>query len=71
MNKRIIASILGGCFAASSIPALAAVPSEAAGTRFEEAVSVLSSLNIMNGDENGQFRLDDTIIRSEVTKKWR
>lgn len=68
MNKRIIASILGGCFAASSIPALAAVPSEAAGTRFEEAVSVLSSLNIMNGDENGQFRLDDTIIRSEVTK---
>ncbi len=68
MNKRIIASILGGCFAVSAVPALAAVPSEAAGTRFEEAVSVLSSLNIMNGDENGQYRLDDTIIRSEVTK---
>lgn len=68
MNKRIIASILGGCFAVSAVPAFAAVPSEAAGTRFEEAVSVLSSLNIMNGDENGEYRLDDTIIRSEVTK---
>lgn len=68
MNKRIIASILGGCFAVSAVPALAAVPSEAAGTRFEEAVSVLSAFSIMNGDENGLYRLDDTIIRSEVTK---
>lgn len=68
MNKRMIASVLGGCFALSAVPSFAAIPSEASGTRFEEAVAVLSSLNIMNGDENGLYRLDDTIIRSEVTK---
>lgn len=68
MNKRIIASALTGCFALSAGGALAVVPPEVAGTKYEEAVSVLSALNIMNGDENGEYRLDDKIIRSEVTK---
>lgn len=68
MNKRIIAALLSSCFAASAVPALAAIPAEVRGTRFEEAVSVLSSLYIMNGDDTGEYRLDDTIIRSEVAK---
>ena len=68
MNKKIISSVLSGCFAMSSLPALAAFDNEVKGTRFEEAVSVLSALKIMNGDENGEYRLDDTIIRSELTK---
>ena len=72
MNKRIIASLLAGCFAAavpaSMMNALAALPAEIQGTRYEEAVSVLSSLYIMNGDDTGEYRLDDTIIRSEVAK---
>lgn len=69
MKKRVISSVLGGCMAASLIPsAAAAIPAEVKGTRYEEAAAVLSALKIMNGDENGQYRLDDTIIRSEVTK---
>lgn len=68
MNKRIIASTLTCSFVLSAGGAMALVPQEVAGTRYEESVSVLSALNIMNGDENGEYRLDDTIIRSEVTK---
>lgn len=68
MNKKLISSVLSGCFAMSSLPVLAAFDNEVKGTRFEEAVSVLSALKIMNGDENGEYRLNDTIIRSELTK---
>ena len=68
MNKKIITSILAAGFAISSLPAFAQIPQEIKGTRFEEPVSVLSALKIMTGDENGELRLDDTIIRSEVTK---
>lgn len=68
MNKKIISSILAAGFAIGSLPALAQIPQEIKGTRFEEPVSVLSALKIMTGDENGELRLDDTIIRSEVAK---
>ncbi|MBQ3124795.1 MAG: S-layer homology domain-containing protein [Clostridia bacterium] len=68
MNKKIITSILAAGFALGSIPAFAQIPQEIKGTRFEKPVSVLSALKIMTGDENGELRLDDTIIRSEVTK---
>lgn len=65
--------ILSGTIALSALlplaaPASAAIPSDVKGTRYEEPVQILSALKIMVGDENGEFRLDDTIIRSEVTK---
>lgn len=68
MKKRIIATVLSGIVSMASMPIMAAVPSEIKGTRYEDAVSVLSALMIMNGDENGEYRLDDTIIRSEAAK---
>lgn len=68
MRKQIIATMLASGFVLSSISAVAQIPQEIKGTRYEEPVSVLSALNIMNGDENGEYRLDDTIIRSELTK---
>ena len=68
MNKRFIASIMTAGFILSSASAFAQVPEEVKGTRFETAVSALSALKIMNGDENGEYRLDDTLIRSELTK---
>jgi len=43
------------------------VHSDVRGTRFEEAAEVLGALGIMIGDEGG-FRPNDTIIRSEVAK---
>lgn len=65
--------VLSGTIALSALlsiaaPASAAIPSDVKGTRYEEPVQILSALKIMIGDENGEFRLDDTIIRSEVTK---
>lgn len=73
MNKfsqKILSALIASTTlsAAASMPALAAIPDDVAGTRFEEPVQILSALNIMIGDESGKFRLDDTIIRSEVAK---
>ena len=67
MKKLLCSVIASGAFF-TSLPSFAAIPSDVAGTRYEEPVQILSALNIMNGDENAQFRLDDTIIRSEVAK---
>ncbi len=53
---------------AASVNAFAALPSDVAGTRYEEPVRVLNALKIMVGDDNGTFRLEDTITRSEVAK---
>jgi hypothetical protein len=66
--KKLIASVLTTAIVASSSAAFAAVPDDVIGTRFEEPMQILSALGIMQGDESGKFRPDDTIIRSEVTK---
>lgn len=66
-KKAITTMILAATFAQSA-GVFAKVPSEIAGTRFEEPIQVLSALKIMIGDDNGKFRPDDTIIRSEVAK---
>lgn len=70
LSQKILSALLaaGTLSAAASIPALAVIPEDVAGTRYEEPVQVLSALKIMIGDESGKFRLDDTIIRSEVAK---
>lgn len=66
-NKVITAGITATVLM-QSVSGFAKIPADVAGTRYEEPIQVLSALNIMNGDENGAFRPDDTIIRSEVTK---
>lgn len=66
--KKIIASILATSAVAAQLTGFAAIPSDVVGTRYEEPMKILSALNIMIGDESGNFRPDDTIIRSEVTK---
>jgi len=71
MNKfklRLISSLIAASSFAAALPALAAVPADVAGTRYEEPVSVLSALKIMIGDDAGTFRPEDSIIRSEVAK---
>ena len=40
----------------------------AAPARQEQVVSLLSELNIMKGDPDGNFRLDDSVSRAEFTK---
>lgn len=44
------------------------VPEDVAGTVYEESAELLGALGIMVGDEDGEFRPDDTIIRSEFAK---
>lgn len=68
LTNKVITSALLAAMVAQGGAAFAKVPGEVAGTRFEEPIQVLAALNIMEGDENGAFRPDDTIIRSEVTK---
>lgn len=66
--KKVVASILAVSAVAAQFSAFAAGVNDATGTRYEEPIRILSALKIMNGDESGKFRPDDTIIRSEVTK---
>lgn len=67
-KKKLMCAALSMTTALSAINALAAIPSDVKGTRYEEPVQVLNALNIMIGDDTGSFRLDDPISRSEVAK---
>lgn len=66
-SKRLIANALAATVIASAVPVFAAT-SDVEETRYADAVRVLSALNIMNGDGDGNYRPNDTIVRSEVTK---
>lgn len=67
--KKSITGILAAAFAAAPIASFASMlPEDVAGTRFEEPVQLLAALKIMIGDDDGAFRLDDNIKRSEVAK---
>ena len=46
----------------------ASLPEDVIGTEYEESVELLNALGIMIGDEDGKFRLEDPIKRSEVAK---
>ena len=68
--KKFIASVLTSIMTFSMVATVsfAAVPSDVANTKYEEAAEVLGVLDVMVGDVEGTFRPDDTIIRSEVAK---
>ncbi len=69
LKKQILSAAIAASSVLSLVPSVtAAIPSDVQGTRYETPIQVLSALKIMVGDENGEFRLDDTIIRSEVAK---
>lgn len=69
--RRLISSVVALSMTAVmfAATAFAAIPSDVAGTKYEEAAEVLGALEIMVGDaETGNFRPEDAIIRSEVAK---
>ena len=67
--KNIVIGILAAAFTMAPLTSLASIlPEGVAGTRFEEPVQILAALEIMVGDDDGAFRLDDNIKRSEVAK---
>ena len=70
--KRIVTGILASAFAIAPVSALSAkamvLPEDVAGTRYSEPVQILAALKIMIGDDDGAFRLEDNLKRSEVAK---
>lgn len=67
--KNIVIGILTAAFTMAPLTTFASIlPEGVAGTRFEEPVQILAALGIMVGDDDGAFRLDDNIKRSEVAK---
>ena len=67
--KNIVIGILAAAFTMAPLTSFAStLPEGVAGTRFEEPVQILAALGIMVGDDDGAFRLDDNIKRSEVAK---
>ena len=67
--NKIVAGILAAAAVAAQGSVFASVlPEDVAGTRYEEPIQILSALKIMTGDEDGKFRPEDTIKRSEVAK---
>ena len=67
-KKKLLCAALSMSTLLGAMPALAAIPTDVKGTRYEEPVQVLNALKIMIGDDTGSFRLDDAISRSEVAK---
>lgn len=70
--KKAVTGILALTFAMAPMASLNAkaliLPEEILGTRYEEPAQLLAALKIMVGDDDGAFRLDDNIKRSEVAK---
>lgn len=69
--KRVISLTVAFIMTAMiAIPSVFAdtLPSDVVGTKYEESVELLNALNIMIGDDTGEFRLEDPIKRSEVAK---
>lgn len=66
--KKFVASLLAMSAVAASASAFAAVSADVEGTRYADSIQILSALDIMTGDGDGNYRPNDTIIRSEVTK---
>jgi len=67
-KKQLLCAALSMSTLLGAVNALAAIPTDVKGTRYEEPVQVLNALKIMIGDDTGSFRLDDAISRSEVAK---
>ncbi len=68
MNKRFFANALAIALLASNVPAFSMRMSDVEGTRFADSIKKLSAFGIMSGDGDGNYRPNDTIMRSEVTR---
>ena len=66
MIKKRISLILAFCIVMSSICVFAAEDDN--GVNIEDYISFISSFNIINGDPDGNYRLDDLVTRAEFSK---
>ncbi len=69
ISKKLIAAFAAATMTMSmAMSAFAALPSDVIDSPYEEAIETLGALNIMIGDDDGQFRPEATIRRSEFAK---
>ncbi len=69
IKKKLTAAILAGIMMLSaSFSGFAAVAGDVIDSPYEEAIETLGALKIMIGDDDGKFRPDATIRRSEFAK---
>jgi len=68
--KRVISYALSVVLALGIVSPISAykIADDVAGTKYEEAATVLGALGIMVGDDKGDFRPDDNISRAEFAK---
>ncbi|MBE7034709.1 MAG: S-layer homology domain-containing protein [Ruminococcaceae bacterium] len=69
ISKKLTAGILSAMMTLSmAVTSFAALPSDATDTPYAEAIETLGALGIMVGDDDGKFRPEATIRRSEFAK---
>ncbi len=68
-SKKLIAGTLAAMMTlGTAVTSLAAVPTDAVDSPYVESIETLGALGIMVGDDDGKFRPDDSIRRSEFAK---
>lgn len=69
IQKKLTAGLMAAMMSLSvATTALAALPGDVQDSPYEEAIEALNALEIMVGDDDGQFRPEATIRRSEFAK---
>lgn len=69
ISKKLTASVLAGIMSVGmAFSSFASLPQDVTNSPYEEAIETLSALDIMVGDDDGLFRPDATIKRSEFAK---
>jgi len=69
ISKKLTAGFMAGIMTLGmAFSAFAALPSDVIDSPYEESIETLGALEIMIGDDDGQFRPGDTIRRSEFAK---
>ena len=68
--KKVISAVIALALSASTFASVSFAKSfsDVAGTAYAEAVDVLSALKIIDGYEDGSFKPENTIKRSEAAK---
>ncbi len=68
-SKKMLAGFLAAIMTiCGALTGFAALPSDVVDSPYEESIEALNALGIMTGDDDGQFRPDSNIRRSEFAK---
>ena len=66
--KKALAALTAAVMTVSSLGGFGVLAASESWQSDDDMTKLLSELNIMNGDENGDFKLDSYVTRAEMTK---